>query len=349
MAARAAGRAAAEDYRANRYHQPSDEYDPNWDWSGAIRDLQIYYRIGRELADERRLAELVPKATNSAPSATDRRAGRRGDRDDRTPAARMGAARLGLDRLSEPCRPVGGRSRAGARGGRGLRPRGPCRRRGRGGAAGRRRSGVGARGRARSRRSPTIVAGAVRRHLAARHRPDHPQATAARGAPQLPLQRLGRQISSWRATTRSALRLAESAGPGRRAARLDPGRRRDRRRRHRPRRHHRAMPAQPQPQSGHDRERGRGAAARPISASTACSGSARACSTTIPTAMSTISPASSAEGRLAIPEPAGDDDPNAAVYARRARRAPRRSGSRSCPSPPPAASSATARSSPLPT
>ena len=47
----AAGRAAAEDYRANRYHQPSDEYDPNWDWSGAIRDLRIYYRIGRELAE----------------------------------------------------------------------------------------------------------------------------------------------------------------------------------------------------------------------------------------------------------------------------------------------------------
>ena len=46
-----AGRAAAEDYRANRYHQPSDEYDPNWDWTGAIRDLAIYYRIGRELAD----------------------------------------------------------------------------------------------------------------------------------------------------------------------------------------------------------------------------------------------------------------------------------------------------------
>ena len=47
----AAGRAAAEDYRANRYHQPSDEYDPNWDWSGALRDLAIYYRIGRELAE----------------------------------------------------------------------------------------------------------------------------------------------------------------------------------------------------------------------------------------------------------------------------------------------------------
>jgi Zn-dependent M28 family amino/carboxypeptidase len=47
----AAGHAAAEDYRKNRYHQPSDEYDPKWDWSGAIRDLEIYWIMGRELAD----------------------------------------------------------------------------------------------------------------------------------------------------------------------------------------------------------------------------------------------------------------------------------------------------------
>jgi Zn-dependent M28 family amino/carboxypeptidase len=47
-----AGRAAAADYRANRYHGPNDEYDPNWDWSGALRDLGIYYRLGRELADD---------------------------------------------------------------------------------------------------------------------------------------------------------------------------------------------------------------------------------------------------------------------------------------------------------
>jgi Zn-dependent M28 family amino/carboxypeptidase len=47
----AAGHAAAEDYRKNRYHQPSDEYDPKWNWSGAIRDLEIYWLIGRELAD----------------------------------------------------------------------------------------------------------------------------------------------------------------------------------------------------------------------------------------------------------------------------------------------------------
>ena len=47
----AAGAAAAGDYRAHRYHQPSDEYNPAWDWSGALHELRIFYRIGRELAD----------------------------------------------------------------------------------------------------------------------------------------------------------------------------------------------------------------------------------------------------------------------------------------------------------
>ena len=47
----AAGSAAAADYRANRYHGPADEYDPSWNWSGAIRDLELYYQIGRELAE----------------------------------------------------------------------------------------------------------------------------------------------------------------------------------------------------------------------------------------------------------------------------------------------------------
>jgi Zn-dependent M28 family amino/carboxypeptidase len=46
----AAGKAASEDYITNRYHKPQDEYDPNWNWAGAVQDLQIYYRIGRELA-----------------------------------------------------------------------------------------------------------------------------------------------------------------------------------------------------------------------------------------------------------------------------------------------------------
>jgi Zn-dependent M28 family amino/carboxypeptidase len=46
----AAGEAWAADYRTNRYHGPNDEYDPKWDWTGAIRELQIYWQIGRELA-----------------------------------------------------------------------------------------------------------------------------------------------------------------------------------------------------------------------------------------------------------------------------------------------------------
>ena len=29
-----------EDYTANRYHQPSDEFDPSWDFSGAAQDLE---------------------------------------------------------------------------------------------------------------------------------------------------------------------------------------------------------------------------------------------------------------------------------------------------------------------
>jgi Zn-dependent M28 family amino/carboxypeptidase len=46
----AAGEAWQARYRAERYHGPNDEYDAGWDWSGAIRELQIYWAIGRALA-----------------------------------------------------------------------------------------------------------------------------------------------------------------------------------------------------------------------------------------------------------------------------------------------------------
>jgi Zn-dependent M28 family amino/carboxypeptidase len=45
-----AGAAIAADYRENRYHGPKDEFDENWDWSGVMSDLQLFYRIGRMLA-----------------------------------------------------------------------------------------------------------------------------------------------------------------------------------------------------------------------------------------------------------------------------------------------------------
>ncbi len=47
----AAGKAATEDYVANRYHKPADQYDPSWNWAGAVDDLTIYYQLGRKLAD----------------------------------------------------------------------------------------------------------------------------------------------------------------------------------------------------------------------------------------------------------------------------------------------------------
>lgn len=47
----AAGMAAAEDYTKNRYHGPKDEYDPNWDWTGVLADLKLYYTVGRDLAN----------------------------------------------------------------------------------------------------------------------------------------------------------------------------------------------------------------------------------------------------------------------------------------------------------
>ncbi len=46
-----AGATIAKDYRDNRYHGPKDEFDENWDWSGVMADLQLFYRIGRMLAN----------------------------------------------------------------------------------------------------------------------------------------------------------------------------------------------------------------------------------------------------------------------------------------------------------
>ncbi|MFC1539783.1 M28 family metallopeptidase, partial [Candidatus Latescibacterota bacterium] len=41
-----------DDYVANRYHKPSDEYDPNWDLSGMVEDLKLLFKVGYRLANE---------------------------------------------------------------------------------------------------------------------------------------------------------------------------------------------------------------------------------------------------------------------------------------------------------
>lgn len=45
-----AGKKAAEDYEANRYHAPGDEYDAIKNWDGMLADLRLYYAVGRMMA-----------------------------------------------------------------------------------------------------------------------------------------------------------------------------------------------------------------------------------------------------------------------------------------------------------
>jgi Zn-dependent M28 family amino/carboxypeptidase len=47
----AAGAAEEADYNARRYHQPADEWQATWPFSGLARDLEVLYALGRELAN----------------------------------------------------------------------------------------------------------------------------------------------------------------------------------------------------------------------------------------------------------------------------------------------------------
>ena len=45
--------AARSDYGAKRYHQAADEWSADWDYSGMIEDLTVFYDVGRALANSR--------------------------------------------------------------------------------------------------------------------------------------------------------------------------------------------------------------------------------------------------------------------------------------------------------
>ncbi|WP_199098635.1 M28 family metallopeptidase [Dyella sp. ASV21] len=47
----AAGKAAEDEYVAKHYHQPSDEWQADWQFTGMARDLQILYTLGSDLAN----------------------------------------------------------------------------------------------------------------------------------------------------------------------------------------------------------------------------------------------------------------------------------------------------------
>lgn len=44
-------KAQTDDYRENRYHQPSDEFDPSWDWNAGVQMGQLGFWLGWEAAN----------------------------------------------------------------------------------------------------------------------------------------------------------------------------------------------------------------------------------------------------------------------------------------------------------
>jgi Zn-dependent M28 family amino/carboxypeptidase len=54
------GKRWLEDYTAKRYHKPSDEYSPDWDVSGTLQDLQLYYDVGLGVANSSRWPNWYP-------------------------------------------------------------------------------------------------------------------------------------------------------------------------------------------------------------------------------------------------------------------------------------------------
>lgn len=54
------GTTKREEYTANDYHKPSDEIKPDWDLSGAIRDAQLLYLVGYNVANAEKFPEWKP-------------------------------------------------------------------------------------------------------------------------------------------------------------------------------------------------------------------------------------------------------------------------------------------------
>ena len=48
------GAEQAQDYNENRYHAPSDEYDPSWNLEGAAQDILLYFDVASKLSRESR-------------------------------------------------------------------------------------------------------------------------------------------------------------------------------------------------------------------------------------------------------------------------------------------------------
>jgi Zn-dependent M28 family amino/carboxypeptidase len=54
------GKRWLEEYTAKKYHKPADEYSPDWDVSGTLQDLQLYYDVGLGIANSQRWPNWYP-------------------------------------------------------------------------------------------------------------------------------------------------------------------------------------------------------------------------------------------------------------------------------------------------
>ena len=54
------GKEQHEKFEATDYHQPSDELRPDWDFSGAIEDAQLYFYLGLRVANAPRMPAWKP-------------------------------------------------------------------------------------------------------------------------------------------------------------------------------------------------------------------------------------------------------------------------------------------------
>lgn len=69
----AAGKKASDEYTAKRYHQQGDEWQADWTFAGAARDLEVLYTLGEKLANSREWPNWSPeesfRATRDASAA----------------------------------------------------------------------------------------------------------------------------------------------------------------------------------------------------------------------------------------------------------------------------------------
>jgi Zn-dependent M28 family amino/carboxypeptidase len=54
------GKEQVEGFEANRYHQPSDEVGPDWNYDGLLEDLQLAFYVGLDVANADRMPEWTP-------------------------------------------------------------------------------------------------------------------------------------------------------------------------------------------------------------------------------------------------------------------------------------------------